>query len=74
MWLFFVEAYLFVLVAFTVGVAVGLVAVRVGVRRIAPARAPKVKQPKQPKQKRSRKAAETSEGAETTGAPTGGAA
>lgn len=39
MWLFFVETYLFVLIAFTVGVVVGLVAVRVGVRRQAPAQA-----------------------------------
>jgi hypothetical protein len=30
MWLFLVETYLFVLVAFTLGVAVGLVGVRVG--------------------------------------------
>ena len=43
MWLFLVEAYLFVLVAFTLGVAVGLAAVRIGVRRVAPARAPRSK-------------------------------
>ena len=47
MWLFFVETYIFVLIAFTVGVVVGLVGVRLGVRRIAPPRGPKP--PKAPK-------------------------
>ena len=41
MWLFLVETYIFVLVAFAVGAAVGLTAVRVGVRRIAPPRGPR---------------------------------
>jgi uncharacterized membrane-anchored protein YhcB (DUF1043 family) len=36
-WLFYVETYLFVLVAFAIGVAVGLTGVRLGVRRVAPA-------------------------------------
>ena len=49
MWLFLVEAYLFVLVAFTLGVAVGLVAVRIGVRRVAPARVPRPKPAKDAK-------------------------
>ncbi len=39
MWLFLVETYLFVLVAFALGVGVGLVGVRVLVRRQAPPRA-----------------------------------
>lgn len=51
MWLFYVETYLFVLVAFTLGAAVGLVGVRLGVRRVAP---PRVKAPKQPKEKKLR--------------------
>ena len=67
MWLFFVETYLFVLVAFTVGVVVGLVGVRIGVRRVAPARVPKVKQPKPPKTPRGKKSAESPEPAEQIG-------
>lgn len=73
MWLFFVEAYLFVLVAFTLGVVVGLVGVRLGVRRLAPARPPKVKQPKAPKQSKAAKDSKPAEQDATTGA-SGGAA
>lgn len=40
MWLFYLETYLFVLVAFTLGVAVGLLGVRLAVRRTAPEPAP----------------------------------
>jgi hypothetical protein len=47
MWLFFVETYIFVLIAFALGAAVGLTVVRVAVRRIAPPRGPKA--PKAPK-------------------------
>jgi hypothetical protein len=54
MWLFLVETYLFVLVAFTLGVAVGLVGVRVGVRRRAPATVRAPKPPKEPSQKKGR--------------------
>ena len=75
MWLFYVEAYLFVLVAFTVGVVVGLAGVRVAVRRIAPARAPKVKPPKAtkpPKQKGPLSGSEPPEEAAEAAAPTSG--
>ena len=54
MWLFLVETYLFVLVAFTLGVAVGLVGVRVGVRRRAPATVRAPKPPKEPSEKKRR--------------------
>ena len=52
MWLFFVETYLFVLVAFTAGIVVGLVGVRAAVRRTATAPTPRAKQPKAKGEKR----------------------
>lgn len=54
MWLFLVETYLFVLVAFTVGVVVGLVGVRLGVRRLAPPPAPKPPKPAKSKTEKQR--------------------
>ena len=75
MWLLFVEAYLFVLVAFTLGVVVGLVGVRIGVRRLAPARGPKPpKPPKEPKAGRGRKGKKDEVSDTETAAPAGGAA
>ncbi len=78
MWLLFVETYLFVLVAFAVGVAVGLVGVRLGVRRIAPPRGPKApKAPQSPagaaegeKKKRGRRGKAASPDTADSAAPT----
>ncbi len=77
MWLLYVETYLFVLVAFTAGVVVGLVGVRIGVRRLAPARVPQPKAAKQPKaeKRRGRKGAEVADEPAAEVAPsTGGGA
>ena len=77
MWLFLVEAYLFVLIAFTLGAVVGLAGVRFGVRRLAPPPAPKPKTPKAEKMKgrRGESDAETPETPAEAGATsTGGAA
>lgn len=72
MWLFFVETYIFVLIAFAVGVAVGLIGVRVGVRRIAPPRGPKApkapKTAKAPAEKKKRGRRGAAEGASTDAA------
>ena len=73
MWLFFVEAYLFVLVAFTAGVVVGLVAVRIGVRRLAPPPAPKPAKPATEK-KRGRRGKQDVSEPTAEAASTGGAA
>ena len=75
MWLFYVEAYLFVLVAFAAGVVVGLAGVRVAVRRVAPAQTPKVKPPKAakpPKQKGPLTGSEPPEEAAEAASPTSG--
>jgi uncharacterized membrane-anchored protein YhcB (DUF1043 family) len=72
MWLFYVETFIFVLVAFALGAAVGLSAVRLGVRRVAPAQ---VKQPKVPAEKKKgrkdKKKDEAAPAEEPSAAPTG---
>ncbi len=74
MWLFLVETYLLVLVAFTLGAVVGLAGVRFGVRRLAPPPAPKTKKPKEPKATKRRRGKESTEAPAGAEAPTGGAA
>ena len=73
MWLFYVETFIFVLVAFTLGAVVGLSAVRLGVRRVAPAQ---VKKPKPPaeKKKRGRKNEPSAASSEESEAAPAGAA
>jgi hypothetical protein len=75
MWLFVVEAYLFVLVAFSLGVGIGLVGVRLCVRRLAPPPAPRSRQPRTPRSStRSRRGGKDADASAEAGTTKGGAA